>query len=195
MTRWTPGAGRDTPGFIGLGTFQGPSSPRVRASVHRWMHHLRYSSLRSYTRTWNFYPMGNPPQPTPPTATDIAMETEKQTLGVDAISTLCSELKVALMPFLHSLSALQLSSERYPAVADGKMHAHRRLANVWKYACLFSRIVDVATLRSFSVCRQDEKTFLLNPGCETNRALPALTIFTNPHQPCRRADVSITMAA
>lgn len=52
------------------------------------------------------------PHPTPPTATDIAIETEKQTLGVDAISTLCSELKVALMPFLHSLSALQLSSER-----------------------------------------------------------------------------------
>lgn len=54
MTRWTPGARRDTPGFIGLGTLQGPC---YTACVHlsntayiNYTHtHTHDSTLRSHS--------------------------------------------------------------------------------------------------------------------------------------------------
>lgn len=102
MTRWTPGARRDTPGFIGLGTLQGPRyTVCVRASVHHWIHQLHTHTRLHFKEPFHAmdsYPAGSPP----PKATDVAMTTRKQILVVHGMLTPCTQVKFAITPFFSS---------------------------------------------------------------------------------------------
>lgn len=51
ITRWTPGARRDTPGFIGLGTFQGPHYSVYICPAMDTRNAYRHTSC--CTRHWN----------------------------------------------------------------------------------------------------------------------------------------------
>lgn len=101
ITRWTPGAERDTPGFIGLGTLRGPRYS-VCASVHCWIHQLHtqlHSTLRSHNKrripiVWE--------SPTP-TDTNVTTATGKQTLQTHGMQTPHTQVKFAIRlssPFL-----------------------------------------------------------------------------------------------
>lgn len=132
MTRWTPGARRDTPGFIGLGTLQGPRytvcvCARICPALDTSITHTRLNFKEPY-QAMNSYPVGSPP----PTATDVATATGKQTLEMHGMPTPCRQVKFAVLPFFSSLHR----SFR------GAVSSMQRF---WQYVCVFSRILLVVT--------------------------------------------------
>lgn len=83
----------------------GASLHSVCASVHHWIHQLRthmHTQLhfKQPHRSMDSYPVGSPP---PPAATDVAMATGKQILVVNGMSTPCTQVKFAILPFFSSL--------------------------------------------------------------------------------------------
>lgn len=103
MTRWTPGARWDTPGFIGLGTLQGPHYAvcvhlSTTGCVNYTLTHTHLHFKEPY-QAIDSYPVGSPP----PTANDVAKATGKQTLVEDAMPTPCIKVKFAFLPFFSSL--------------------------------------------------------------------------------------------
>lgn len=153
MTRWTPGARQDTPGFIGLGTLLGP-----RYTVCVYACPPLDTSITNTCTSNGFLSSGEPT----PHSYWCCYSNRKTNTGVAWDVDPLQSGKVYYSAFLLlSSSVLQWSSEQYAAVIHDKGQACRHAQDTMMCASMFGYSAEywfAVILWSSSMHRQDKTT-------------------------------------